>query len=124
LEEIPEELDRKRDVAHVLGVAAKAGIELEPDSIPSFSVSLIEGMNNGEAVEGVVLEIKLFIAFSSKDHVESEFSVVSQFKVLVSCLFLEERNNDRVILDFISYPNENIGCLLLSLQFIIDFCHI
>jgi hypothetical protein len=124
LEQIPKELDCKRDVAHVLRVAAKAGIELESDSIPSFSVSLIEGMNDGEAVEGVVLEIKLFIAFSSKDHVESEFPVVPHFKVLVSCLLLEERNNDRVILDFISNSYENVGCLLQSLQFLIDFCHI
>jgi hypothetical protein len=82
LEEISEKLHCKVDITKALRVAAQARIELKADAIPAFPVTLIEGMNNCETIERVILLVHLFIAFACHYHVQGKFPKVFHLQLL------------------------------------------
>ena len=71
-----------------MAVPAETGVQLESDAVPAL-VPLVKGVDEGEAVERVVLEVELLVALASHDKVKGEFPELFKVKELVGCLFLE-----------------------------------
>lgn len=86
LQQIPKELHCQINISHVLTISTQRAIQLESNAVPSF-MSLVKWMYYGETIERIILEIQTLIRFASLDHVKSEFTVLTQVQVLVSCLF-------------------------------------
>ena len=77
-------------------------------------------MHHSEAVKGVILEVKLLVALSSKDHEQSKLSVLFQVQVLESCLLLEERYYDRLLLDLIGNLHQIVSRFLVPFQRVVQ----
>jgi hypothetical protein len=81
LKQVPKELDCQVNISQTLRVTAQRRVKLESNAIPPFAITLIERVHCCEAVERIVLLIKLLIALSSHNHVEGKLSKVSHLQL-------------------------------------------
>ena len=94
-------------------------INHKSDMMPAI-VSLIEGMNQAIAVQGVVGLICRTIVHGSKGSIICEFAILFLFKVLKPRSFKEKSHNNRSPWDFICYFDQVLSRLLKAAKDLVE----